>query len=161
MQDGDGQDEAEIKPVRHIDMRLLALHHRAEEDQQVDDPDDGQPEVGIPFRLGVFLALRDAEQIAGAGDDDEEVVAEDDEPGRERASQPRPAGALHDVEGGADQHVAAEGEDHRRGVQRPHPAEIDPGQVEVQRREGELRGDEQADGEAGDAPDHRGRRSQT
>ena len=111
----------------------------AEEDQQIDDPDDGQPEVGVPFGLGVFLALGDAEQVAGAGDDDEEVVAEDDEPGREVAGQPRAAGALHDVERRRDQHVAAEGEDHRRGVQRAQAAEIGPGQVEVQGREGELR----------------------
>ena len=108
---------------------------RAEEDQQIGDPDDGQPEVGVPFRLGIFLRLGDAEQIAGAGDDDEEVVAEHDEPGREVAGEPRAAGALHDIERGRDQHVAAEGEDHRRGVQRPEAAERDPGQIEIEHRE--------------------------
>jgi len=70
--------------------------------QEIDDPHHRQPQIGIPLGLGVFLRLRDAEQIAGAGDDDEEIVAEHDEPGRE-----------------SDQHVAAEGEDHRRRVQRP------------------------------------------
>jgi hypothetical protein len=47
-------------------VRLLALHDRAEEDREVGDPDDGQPEVDVPFGLGVFLALGDAEQVAGA-----------------------------------------------------------------------------------------------
>jgi hypothetical protein len=51
----------------------LRFHQRAEEDQQVDDPDHGQPEVGVPFRLGVFLALGDAQQIAGAGEHDEQL----------------------------------------------------------------------------------------
>ena len=138
MQHRDGQDEGEIEPVGDIDVRLGAPHDGAEEDQQIDDPDDGQPEIGVPFRLGIFLRLGDAEQIAGAGDHDEEIVAEHHEPRREIAGEPRPAGALHDIERGGDQHVAAEGEDHRRGVQRAQAAERDEGQVEVERREGEL-----------------------
>ena len=155
MQHRDRHDEGEIEPVRDEDVRLLALDDRGKEDQQIGDPDDGQPEVGIPFRLGIFLRLGDAEQIAGAGDQDEEIVAEHDEPGREIAGKARAAGLLHDVERGRDQHVAAEGEDHRGGVQRPQPAEAGPGQIEVQRGPGQLRGDDEADEKAGNAPEHR------
>ena len=54
------------------------------------------------------------------------------------------------------QHVAAEREDHRGGVQRPQPAEARPRQVEVERRNGELPGDDVADEEAGDAPEDGG-----
>ena len=56
MQDRDGQDEGEIEPVRHVDVRLLAAHDGAEEDQEIGDPDDGEPEVGVPLGLGIFLA---------------------------------------------------------------------------------------------------------
>ena len=72
--------------------------------------------------------MRDAEEVTGAGHEDE-VVAEDDKPGREVARQSDPAGALHDVEGRREQHVAAEREDHRGGVQRAEPSEariLDP-----------------------------------
>ena len=46
-------------------------------------------------------------------------------------------------------------EDHGRGVQRPHAPEGQPGRVEVERRKCELKGDEETDGEAGDAPNDR------
>ena len=133
----------------------LAPHDGAEEDQEIGHPHDGQPQVGVPFRLGIFLRLGDAEQIAGAGDDDEEVVAEHDEPGRDVADEPGAAGPLHDVERGRDQHVAAEGEDHRRGMQRPDAAERDPGQIEIEHRKCELERGPKADRESGDAPEHR------
>ena len=48
---------------------------------------------------------------------------------RARGRPPDPAGALHDVEGRREQHVAAEREDHRGGVQRAEPSEariLDP-----------------------------------
>ena len=96
------------------------------------------------------------EQIAGAGDHDEEVVAKHHEPRRNVAGEPRPAGALHHVERGADQHVAAEGEDHRRGVQRPDAAEREPGQIEIEDRKGELERRPQADCEARNAPEDGG-----
>ena len=41
-------------------------------------------------------------------------------------------------------------------MQRPQPAEVGPGQVEVEDREGELQGDDDADQEADDAPEHGG-----
>src|SRR5450756_309252 len=98
MQHRDGQNEGEIKPVGDIYMRLLAANDGAEEDQEISHPHDGQPEIGVPFRLGIFLRLSDAEQIAGAGNENEEIVAEHDEPGRKVAGEPRAAGALHDIE---------------------------------------------------------------
>ena len=100
--------------------------------------------------------LGDAQQIAGAGQHDENVVAPEHEPGQRAAEQPRLAGALHDVEGGGDQDIAAKGENHRRGVQRPQPPEIGPGQIGKieQMRKGELQGDDDAHQHAGDAPEH-------
>src|ERR1035437_9952468 len=82
--------------------------------------------------IGAFLRLSDAEQIAGAGNENEKIVAEHDEPGRKVAGEPRAAGALHDIERRADQYVAAEGEDHRRGVQRTQPPEGGPRQIEIE-----------------------------
>ena len=60
VQHRDGDDEGEVEPVRDVDVRLLAPQHRAEEHDQVDDPDHGQPQVDVPLRLGVLAALRDA-----------------------------------------------------------------------------------------------------
>ena len=154
MQHRDGQDEGEIEPVGDVDVRLGAPHDGAEKNQEVDDPDDGEPQVGVPLRLGVFLGLGDAEQIAGAGNDDEEIVAEHDEPRRDVAGETGAAGPLHHVERGPDQHVAAEREDHRRGVQRPDAPERDPRQIEIEDREGELERRPQADRESGNAPEH-------
>ena len=98
VQHGDGDDEGEIEPVRHIDMRLAPLGERADEDEEIDDPDDGQPEIHVPFGLGIFLRLGDAEQIAGGGKHDEELIAPEHEPGRPTPREPRAAGALHDIE---------------------------------------------------------------
>ena len=50
----------------------------AEIEQEVDDPDDDQPDVRVPFRLGMLLGLGDAEEIGGRGENAEQVVAEQD-----------------------------------------------------------------------------------
>jgi hypothetical protein len=151
----DRHDEGKVEPVRHIDVRLLAPHQRAQEDEQVDDPDDRQPDVRVPFRLGVFASLGHAHQIASRGDDDEEVVAPEDEPGRDVAGKPGAAGALHDVEGRRDQRVAAHGEDHTRGVDRAQATEIDEGKIPVQDRKGELARDVEAGEHARNGPEER------
>jgi 23S rRNA (cytosine1962-C5)-methyltransferase len=70
------------------------------------------------------------------------------------AEQARVRGALHDVVRGGEQRRAAEGEDHRVGVQRPQPAVGEPGNAEVERGPQELRGDEHADRHPDHAPDH-------
>jgi 23S rRNA (cytosine1962-C5)-methyltransferase len=160
VQHRDGDDEGEVEPVRDVDVRLFAFPDRAEVDQQVRDPDDCQEKIGVPLGLRILLALRDAEQVAGAGHDDEDVVAPHDEPRRPAAGEARVARALHHVERGREQHVAAEGEDHRRRVQRAKPAEARPGHIEVQRRKGQLPSDHDADEKAGDAPEYRGERGE-
>ena len=108
MQDSDRDDEGEIKPVRDKDVRFLALHQRHQEHQQISHPNDRQPQIGIPFGLGVFLRLRYPKQVAGASNENEEIIAEDDKPGRKIAGETNPAGFLNDVERRCDQHVAAE-----------------------------------------------------
>ena len=154
-----GDDEGEEEPVGDVDMRFFPAQDRAAVDQQVDHPDDGEPDIDIPFRLGIFLALGDAHDIAGAGQHDEYLVAPEQEGGERRtAPKRRPAGPLDDIERRCEQRVAAEGEDRRRGVERPQPAEARPGQVQIENREGELQGDDDADQEGGDAPEGRRQR---
>ena len=98
VQHGNRHDEAQVEPVRHIDMWLLACQDRAEERDEIGNPDDRQPDIDIPFRLRIFASLRYAEQIAGGGHDDEEVVAPEHEPAEIAAEQARPTGSLHHVE---------------------------------------------------------------
>ena len=61
-------------------MRLLAPNQRAQVDDEIGHPNNDQPDIGVPFRFGVFLRLRDAHQVAGRGDDAEQIVAEQNEP---------------------------------------------------------------------------------
>lgn len=136
-------------------MRLPAHEDRAEEGDEIGDPDDRQPEIDIPFRLGVFAALGDAEQVAGCRQYDEELIAPEYEPAEIAAEETCTAGALDDIKRGGDQRVAAEGEDDGRGVERPHAAEIEPW-LDVEVREGELQRHDDADQEADDAPEYRG-----
>ena len=65
-------------------------------------------------------------------------------------------GTLADIERGGDQGVAAEGKDHRRCVNRAQTAEIDEGGIEIDGREGQLEGDDDADQKARDTPEKRG-----
>ena len=43
MQHRDGDDERQVEPVRHIDMRLFPFPDRTEKNQEINDPDDGEP----------------------------------------------------------------------------------------------------------------------
>ena len=155
MQHGDGHDERQIEPVGDVDMRFLAPQDRAEEDHEIGDPDDGQPQIDIPFGLGIFAALGDAQQIAARRHDEEQLVAPEHEPGEIAAEQPRATSPLHDVEGGGDQRVAAEGEDDGRRMQRTDAAEIEPG-FDIQVGKGELGGDDDPDQQPDRAPEHGG-----
>ena len=114
VKDRDDQDERHEVPVGDVDVRLLAPRDRADVEHEVGDPHDDQPEVGVPFGFGVFLRLGDAHQVAGDGEHAEQVVAEQHEPRADLPGEPRAGGPLHDVEGGRDQGVAAEAEDHAR-----------------------------------------------
>ena len=132
VQHRDGDDERQKEPVRHIDMRLGPFQDRAQEDQQVANPDNRQPQVDVPFRFGVFLALAEAHDIAERGHDDKELVAPEDEI-RQRlaAEQAGPAGALHDVERCSQQRGSAKGEDRRRGVDRAQAAKVGEGEPQI------------------------------
>ena len=98
VKDADGDDEGEEEPVGHIDMRLAAPHQRSGEDGEIDEPDGEQQQIRVPFRLRIFLALRDAERIAGERQDQEQLIAEENQH-RELAPAPQAdlAGALHDI----------------------------------------------------------------
>ena len=104
-------------------MRLGSPHDGAEIHEQIRDPYDCEPEIGIPLWLGILFRLGDAEQIAGTGDDDEEIVAKHDEPRGNVADETCATSALDHVERCSDQDVAAESKDDGGGVQRPQPTE--------------------------------------
>ncbi len=160
VQHGDRDDKRQIEPVRHIDVRFLAFPQRPQEQQQVEDPDNGQPEIGVPFRFRVFLALGDTEHIPGTGENDENVVTQDHEPGQDLARHAHTARPLNDIHGRRQQYVAAEGENHRRCVQGTQPAEIGPGKIEIQCRPGQLKRDYETDRESGKPPEHGGDRTE-
>ncbi len=96
-------------------------------------------------------------RVIGGGHDDR-LPAPEREGGEPIGEQAHVAGALDDVVRGREQAAAAEGEDHRIRVQRPQAAVAQPGDIEVQRRPGQLGGDEQPDQHADDAPYHGGDR---
>ncbi|MCY1409608.1 hypothetical protein D9M71_249620 [compost metagenome] len=154
MQDGDGEDEGAEEPVAHVDVLGLALHQRAEEDDGVADPDDGDQDVDRPFQFGVFLRAGVAQRQAHGGQQDDQLPSPEGERGQGVGEQPRLAGALYRVVGGGEQCAAAEGEDHRIGVQRAQASEARPGQVEIEVGPDQLRRDQDADGHADDAPYH-------
>ena len=157
MQHRNGDDEAQEEPVRHVDMLFLAVDERPEEDQKIGHPDDRQPQVHVPFRLGIFLGLRGPQKIAGGRQHDEQVVAPEHEPREVPAPKPRGAGALHDVERGTQKGVAAKGKDHGAGVKRPQPAKVHVSlrPFEIQHRKGQLKRDIDPHKEAHHAPERR------
>ena len=158
VQQGHRHDEGQVEPIRYVDVGLLALPDCAEEDEEVGDPDDGQPEVHEPFRFRVLPACGDAGQVAHGRHDDEELVAPEDEPARQPSGKARPAGPLDDIEGSGDQGVAAEGEDDARGMERAQPTEVQPAMVgEIEDpRPGQLQGDDHAHQHADDGPEDGG-----
>src|SRR5690606_17136396 len=107
------------------------------------------------FGLRILAALGDAEQIAGRGHDDEELIAPEHEPGEISAEQAGATGALRDIEGTGDQDIAAESEHHARRMQGAQEAEMEP-RLKIEIRKGKLRGNGHASEEADNAPEHRG-----
>ena len=148
------QHERHVVPVGDVDVRFLAPHQRAQVDDEIGHPDDEQHEVGVPLGLGVLLRLGDAHQVAGDGEQAEQVVAEEHEQRAELVGNARPRGALHDVVGRGDQRIAAEAEDDAGRVHGAQPAEARPAGLEVQAGIGELPGDPVADEQAEGGPDH-------
>src|SRR4051812_11517360 len=160
MEHGNRNDEGQIEPVRNEDVRFLALHQRHQENEKIGHPDNRQPKVGVPFGFGVFLGLGYSEKIASAGYDYKEVIAKNDKPWRKVAGEAYPRSLLDDVERSRDQHIAAEGEDHRRRVQGPEPAKAGPGQIKIQPGPCELGCDYQSDRETRNPPEHRHHRGE-
>ena len=62
-------------------MRLLPLGERSDKDEEVDDPNNGEPQVDIPLRLRILLGLRDAEDVARSGKHNEKLISPEHEPG--------------------------------------------------------------------------------
>ncbi len=95
-----------------------------------------------------------SQQIAGRRQHDEQVITPEHEPRQVAAPQSRRRCALNDIETGADQRVAAKGNDHRRSVQGTQPAKVQKPlrPFKIQRRKGQLERDDHADQKAGDAP---------
>ena len=106
-------------------MRFLAFHQRAQKYQQVADPNDGQPNIDIPFWFGIFAALRNAQQIASSRHDDKEIIAPEDKPSEIAAPKSRPRRALNNIKRSCDEGVATKGENHSRCVEWPKPPEIE------------------------------------
>ncbi|MNQ79826.1 hypothetical protein D3C85_947820 [compost metagenome] len=155
VQQGGHQNETAEEPVAHVDVLGLAFDHRAEEDDGVADPDDGDQDVDRPFQFGVFFRAGPAHGQADRGEYDHQLPAPEGEGGQLVGDQADLAGALHRVIGGGEQCAAPEREDHRIGVQRAQTPEAGPGQVEVEFRPGQLGGYENADPHPDDSPDHR------
>src|SRR5262249_33920811 len=156
VQHGNGDDESQVEPIRYVNVRLLPLRQRAEKNGQVDDPHHGEPKVRIPFWFRILFALRNTQQVAGAGDQHEQLVAPDDEPRGPASRQSGAAGALHDIKRSRNQYVATEGKNHRRGVQRSQAPETGPGQIKVQRRKSKLPGYDIAHDKTDNAPNQPG-----
>jgi hypothetical protein len=157
MQDRDRNDEGQVEPVGDIDMRFAPGHQGAQEDHEIGDPDDGKPQIDIPFGFGVFLALADPQHIAQRRQHDEELVSPEHEGGEPTpAEQRRPAGPLHHVKRRREQRVATEGEDDRRRVDRPQTAEAEPLESQIENRKSQLESDEYAHRETDDPPEYRG-----
>ncbi len=160
MQQRHREDEGAVEPVGHVDVAHLADADGAEEDDGVGDPGDGDQDVDRPFEFGVFLALRVTQGQRDRRGDDHRLPGPEVERRQLVHEQRHLAGALHHVIAGAHERAAAEGEDHRVGVQRPQAPVTEPGDAEVQFRPRELRGDEEADQHADHAPHHRHQREQ-
>ena len=156
MQHRHGQDERQIEPVGDIDMRFGPAQDREHVNRQIADPDNRQPDIDIPFRLGIFLALGDPHQIAGGGQHDEQLIPPEHETGEAGEGQPRPASTLDHVKRRGNQRVASEREDDRRRVQRAQTAEVDIFDAEVERGKRQFECDVEAGQKSGHAPEHRG-----
>ena len=152
VQQGHGEDEGGEEPVRHVDVAHPAPGDGAEEDHRVGHPHHRDEDVDRPFELRVLLALGDAQRQGDRGEHDHRLPAPEGERREPAAEQAHVAGALRHVVRGREQRTAAEREDHRVGVQGAEAAVADPGEVEVERRPRELRGDDHPDQHAHDPP---------
>ena len=154
VQHGDGDDERREEPVGDIDVFDAPLGERAEEHHGIGDPYQGDQDVDGPLELGVFLAAGPAHRQRDRREQDHQLPAPEGEGCKAVREQPDMAGPLHDVVRGGEDRAAPEGEDDGVGVQRAQAAEGEPRQVEVQGREQQLGGDDDAHQHADHPPDH-------
>ena len=117
VEQGDGDDGADVEPDGDVEAAFAAAGERREEDYAEDDPDDGDEDVDRPDELGVFLAARQAEGQGDGGQEDDELPAPEVDLAQELAGQPRLEQALRRVVHPGEHHVADEGEDSRVGMQ--------------------------------------------
>ena len=117
VQQGDGQDKAQVEPVGDIDVGLLALDQRPQENHQVNHPHQSQPNINIPLRLGVLFALGDAVDIAPAGHQQKQLIPEKNKQRAFFAKKKLGAtGSLHHIERRGDQGATAEPENYPGGM---------------------------------------------
>ncbi len=126
VQNRHGQDEGTEEPVTDIDVLDLARGQGAEEHDRVGNPDDGDQQVDRPFQLGVFLGAGEAQRQGDRGKQDDQLPTPEGERGQFRREQGGLAGALDRIVGSREQSTAAEGEDHRVGVQGTQTTEAGP-----------------------------------
>ena len=138
MQHRHGDDEREVEPVGHIDMRFVTTHDRPDKHNQIADPDDGQPDIDVPFGLGILLASGNPHQIAGCRQHDEQLVTPEYEPGERRERQPRATSPLDDIIARRDQRIAAKRKNNRRRVKRTQSPKCGELAAQVEQREGQL-----------------------
>ncbi len=153
MQQGDRDDERPEEPVGDVDVGDPADADGAEEQHRVGHPDHGDQQIDRPFQLGVFLALGQSGRQRHGSQYDHCLPTPEHEARQAIGDQSNVAGALDHIEAGREQRTAAEGEDHRIGVQRSQAAVAQPRDVEVERGPVKLRRDDDADQHADDAPD--------
>jgi len=133
MQHRDGNDEGKEEPIRYIDMRFFPPRDGTAKSDQVENPHYRQPQIHIPFRFGIFLALGDPQHIAKGCHDNHELIAPEQEPPHIiAAKQPGAAGALHDEQAGQEQRIAAKGENHCACMHRAQPPEAGPFQIKIE-----------------------------
>src|SRR3546814_17362002 len=99
-------------------MWVTAFDDRADEDDEINDPDDRQPQVDIPFGLGIFARFGDAHDVAGRGEHQKELIAPEDEARGAWKGEPRAAGTLNDIEARSEPRVAADSKNHHARLQR-------------------------------------------
>ncbi len=158
MQHGNGDDEGQEEPVGDVDMTLFAAQDRAKEHDQIANPNDSQPDINIPFRLGIFFGLGCTQKVSCRGQHNEQLVSPEYKPHQIATKQAHPRGSLHDVETRGQQGVATKGKNHRTCVQRAQATKVCKrcAPVEIQRRKRELKGDQDPNGKTCHAP--KGRR---
>ena len=116
MQQRNGHNKGQEKPVRHINMPFTTLKKRPHEHGQICQPYNGQPNVDIPFWFCILFGLRRTQQVPCCGQNDKQIVTPENKPGRVTAPQSRWTGSLNYVKWRHNQRIPTKGKNHRRCV---------------------------------------------